>query len=152
MLDIKVKVNNLFCDKTKGHHITDLTRPFTELWEVFIEHLRRVWHADGWRGTLTPLDTWSRPIWDLHMFYMLRPILFPYLSLFFRTTHFQHPSELSRFCLKYVKTCHICSFTSVLDDVTYSDKLYVLIYSIITQVYHTLLVKNVLIYNLSYVS
>ena len=36
-----------------------------------------------WHGTLTPPDTWSRPIWDLHMFYLLRPILFPNLSLLF---------------------------------------------------------------------
>ena len=34
------------------------------------------------QGTLTPPDTWSRSIWDLHMFYLLRPILFPNLSLF----------------------------------------------------------------------
>ena len=36
-----------------------------------------------WQGTLTPPDTWSRPIWDLHMFYLLSPILFPNLSWFF---------------------------------------------------------------------
>ena len=34
------------------------------------------------QGTLTPPDTWSRPILDLHMFYLLRKILFPNLSLF----------------------------------------------------------------------
>ena len=28
------------------------------------------------QGTLTPPDTWSRPLWDLHMFYLLRPTLF----------------------------------------------------------------------------
>ena len=28
-------------------------------------------------GTLTPQDTWFRLKWDLHMFYLLRPILFP---------------------------------------------------------------------------
>ena len=30
-----------------------------------------------WQETLTPPDTWSRPIWDLHMFYMylFRPFL-----------------------------------------------------------------------------
>ena len=28
-------------------------------------------------GTLTPPDTWSRLIWDSHMFYLLKPILFP---------------------------------------------------------------------------
>ena len=37
-------------------------------------------------------------LWDLHMFYLLRPILFPNLSLFFRTMLFEYPSVLSRFC------------------------------------------------------
>ena len=32
--------------------------------------------------TLTSLDTWSCPIWDLHKFYFLRPILSLNLSLF----------------------------------------------------------------------
>ena len=32
--------------------------------------------------TLTPPDTWSRPIWDLHMFYLMGPIFFSNLSLF----------------------------------------------------------------------
>ena len=32
-----------------------------------------------WQGTLTLPDTWSRPNWDLHIFYLLRPILFPNL-------------------------------------------------------------------------
>ena len=53
-----------------------------------------------WQGTLTPPDIWSRPIWDLYMFYLLRPILFPYLY-FFRTIHFKHPSVLSQFCFLY---------------------------------------------------
>ena len=50
-----------------------------------------------WHGTLTPPDTWSGPIWDLHMFDLLTPIFFPNL-LFFRTMLFEHPSVLSRFC------------------------------------------------------
>ena len=33
------------------------------------------------------------------MFYVLRPVLFPNLSLFFRTMLFEYPSVLSRFCL-----------------------------------------------------
>ena len=37
------------------------------------------------KRTLTPPETLSRPIWDLHMFFFLRPIFFPNLSLFFRT-------------------------------------------------------------------
>ena len=35
----------------------------------------------------------------LHMFYLLRPILFPNLTLFFRTMLFEYPSVLSHFCL-----------------------------------------------------
>ena len=45
------------------------TRPFTEFWVVSIEHLRRVWHAN--RGRLLPPDTWSYPIWDLHLFHQI---------------------------------------------------------------------------------
>ena len=48
------------------------------------------------QGTLTPPDTLSCQITDLHMFYLLRPI-FPNV-LFFRTMLFEHPSILSQFC------------------------------------------------------
>ena len=39
-------------------------------------------------------------LWDLHMFYLLRPILFQNLSLLYRTTSmlFEYSSVLSRFC------------------------------------------------------
>ena len=47
------------------------TRPFTEFRVVSIEHFRRVWHAD--RGRLLPPDTWSYPIWDLHLFIQPKP-------------------------------------------------------------------------------
>ena len=51
------------------------TRPFTEFWVVSIEHLRRAWHAD--RGCLLLRTPGPVPsLWDLHMFYLLRPILF----------------------------------------------------------------------------
>ena len=53
-----------------------------------------------WQGMLTPPDAWSHPIWDLHMFYLLRPMLFPNFY-FFRTIHFEHPSVLSRFGLSH---------------------------------------------------
>ena len=69
------------------------TRPFTEFWEVSIKHLRRVWHATGdsySSGHMVP------SLWDLHMFYLCRPILFPNL-LFFRTMLFEYPSVLSGF-------------------------------------------------------
>ena len=39
-------------------------------------------------------------LWDLHMFYLLRPILFPNLSLFFRSMLFKYHSVLTRFCSK----------------------------------------------------
>ena len=53
-----------------------------------------MWHADR--------DAYSSrhlvpSLWDLHM-YLLRPILFPNLSLFLRTMLFEYPSVLSRFC------------------------------------------------------
>ena len=49
------------------------TRLFTEFWVVSIEHLRRVWHAD--RGRLLLRTPGPVPL-GLHMFYLLRPILF----------------------------------------------------------------------------
>ena len=65
------------------------TRPSTGLWEVF----NRIFVTDvaSCQGTCTPPDTWSRPIWDLYMFYLLRPILFRNLY-FSRTVYFEHPS------------------------------------------------------------
>ena len=45
-------------------------------------------------------------LWDLHMFYLLRPILFPNL-LFLRTMLFEYPSVLSRFCLFLLQTIWI---------------------------------------------
>ena len=71
-----------------------------------------------WQGTLTPSDTWSRPSLDLTMFFLLRPILFPTL-FFFLPIHFEHPSELSWFCLRPTHwprdldlwhTCHVRIF------------------------------------------
>ena len=81
-----------FCnDNIQWQPITDQTlyqawiyyrsRPSTDFWG-----LNRTF-ATGVpcrQGMLTPPDTWSRPIGDLHMFYLLRLILFPNLSLFFR--------------------------------------------------------------------
>ena len=54
------------------------SRHFTELWGF-----RRTFATDVAcrQGTLTlPPDTWSRPIWNLRMFYLLRRIIFPNLS------------------------------------------------------------------------
>ena len=39
-------------------------------------------------------------LWDLHMFYLLRSILFPNLSLFFRTMLYEYHSVLLPFTLK----------------------------------------------------
>ena len=50
------------------------TRPFTEFWVVSIEHLRRVWHAPT--GDTYSFGHLVSSLWDLHMFYLLRPILF----------------------------------------------------------------------------
>ena len=47
--------------------------------------------------SLTSLDTWSRPIWDLNMLYLLRPIISPSLLRFFHTLHFELQRVLSRF-------------------------------------------------------
>ena len=59
-----------------------------------------------WQGTLTPPDTRSCLIWDLFMFYLLRPILFSNLSLFFPTMNFEYPSVRSRFAYdRYVQRC-----------------------------------------------
>ena len=49
-----------------------------------------------WQGTLTLPDTWSLPIWDLHMFYLLAQSFSRACRNFFRTIHFEHPSVLSR--------------------------------------------------------
>ena len=70
------------------------SRPFTEFWGF---HWIFAAGVACRQGTLTSPDTWSRAILDLHMFYLLRPILFPNLSLIFWTMYFEHPSVLSRF-------------------------------------------------------
>ena len=56
------------------------TRPFTALWKVSNDHRTFATGVACWQGMFTPPDTWSRPIWDLHMLYLLRPILFTNLS------------------------------------------------------------------------
>ena len=70
------------------------TRPFIELWEVSIEHLLRMWHAD--RACLLILTPDPVPFgtcicctcWDQS-----------FLSSFSRTMLFEHPLVLSRICL-----------------------------------------------------
>ena len=72
------------------------TRLFTEFWVVFIEHLRRVWHAD--RGRLL-LRTPGPVTLGLAYVLLVETNPFPNLSLFYRTMLFEYPSVLSRFCL-----------------------------------------------------
>ena len=57
------------------------------------------------QGTLTPPVSWFRPILDLHMLYMLRPIFIPNLSLFFRTMLFDYPSVLFWFWFVALWSC-----------------------------------------------
>ena len=53
-----------------------------------------------WQGTLTLPDICCPPILDLHMFFLLRPILFPIISYFFRNIHFEQLSDLSWLCFE----------------------------------------------------
>ena len=71
------------------------TRPFTLFWVVFIEHLRRVWHADRGRFLLrTPGPVPFGLVYVL----LVETNPFPNLSLFYRTMLFEYPLVLSRFC------------------------------------------------------
>ena len=72
---------------------------FTELWEVSIQHLRT--GVACRQGTLTPPDTWSRPIWDLHMFYLLRPILFLKIVVIFPDYAIRLSLGTFRFCFEH---------------------------------------------------
>ena len=51
------------------------------------------------QGTLTPPETWSRPIWDLHMFYLLRQILFRTFLDFSGLCH--RTSNIPLYCLDF---------------------------------------------------
>ena len=84
----------IFCSMTKYNDNPPPIRLYTNPWLFFLPnstfyrlmrgfHITFVTGVACWQGTLTPPDTWSRPIWDLHMFYLLRPIIFPNLSWFF---------------------------------------------------------------------
>ena len=101
-----------FCSLAKCNENPPPIRLYTNPW-LFLTNSSFYWHVKGfnrafatdavcWQGTLTPLNTWSNPIWDLNMFYLLRPIFSPNLSLFFRTRLFEHPSILSRVCFENV--------------------------------------------------
>ena len=90
----------LWPDHIQRQPLTDQTlyrtRPFTEYWEVSIEHLRRVWHAD--RGRLLLRIPGPVPVGLAYVLFVeTNP--FPNLSLFYRTMLFECPSVLSRFCL-----------------------------------------------------
>ena len=49
------------------------TRPFTKIIYMRCFHRTFAMGVACRQGTLTPPDIWFRPIWDLHMFYLLRP-------------------------------------------------------------------------------
>ena len=51
-----------------------------------------------WKMRNLRLDLIYLSFFVQYMFYLLRPILLPNLSLFFRTMLFKYPSVLSRFC------------------------------------------------------
>ena len=89
-------------------------------WEqsILISNMWSLWqvqrHISYFNGCGMPTgDAYSSghlvpSLWDLHMFNLLRPILFPNLSLFLRTMLFEYPSVLSRFCFD--------TFTSVVNS------------------------------------
>ena len=79
------------------------TRPFTEFWEVSIEHLRRVWHAD--RGRLLLRTPGPVPL-GLAYVLLVETNPFPNLLLFFRTMLFEYHSVLSRFCSGVIQIHH----------------------------------------------
>ena len=80
------------------------TRPFTEFWVVFIEYLRRVWHAN--RGRLLLRTPGPVPL-GLAYILLVETNRFPDLVVISRTTLFEYPSVLSRFCLNQHTTIHV---------------------------------------------
>ena len=62
-----------------------------------------------WQGTLPP-DTWSCPIWDLDMFYLLRPIFFPNLFAFWMTVvaPTDRPKSVRNRCVIQVLVAFFC--------------------------------------------
>ena len=77
------------------------TRHFTEFWVVYIEHLRRVWHAD--RGRLLLRTPGPVPL-GLANVLLVETNLFSNLSLFYLIMLFEYPSVLSRFCFIVIYT------------------------------------------------
>ena len=71
-----------------------LNLAFTELQEVSMEHLQRVWHASS--EHLPVRTPGSVPFWDLLMLELLRPV-FTNLPLILSTLHLEYPSVHSRF-------------------------------------------------------
>ena len=77
------------------------TRPFTEYWEVSIEHLRRVWLADRWRLLLR-----IRGAVPLGLAYVLLVETNPFSELVVILL-FEYPSVLSRFCSEQFISCRV---------------------------------------------
>ena len=76
-----------------------LTRPFIDLWEASIEHLRRVKHAD--RGRLLLRTHGPVPFGTRICSTCCDQYFFPELVVIFGTMLFEYPSVLSRFCLPH---------------------------------------------------
>ena len=99
MVDTGILSNNMkflsnkltFCSLTKYNDNPQAIRLYTNPWLFFLPNSTFYWLMRGfhrrfatgvacWQGKHTSPATWSRPIWDLHMFYLLRPIYFSNLS------------------------------------------------------------------------
>ena len=81
---------------TALHVMTVPNLTFTEIREVSMEHLRRMWHASRehlpfWTPGSVP------PLWDLLVLQLLRPD-FSNLPCLYSTFHLEYPLVLSRFC------------------------------------------------------
>ena len=111
-----------FCDLTICNGKPLLIRLFTEL-DLLPNYERFPWNICDGCGMPTG-DAYSSgylvpSIWGLHMFYLMRSILFPNLSLFFWTVLFEYPSVLSRFCsldMERKKFCAVYGFDMCLND------------------------------------
>ena len=87
------------------------TRPFTELWEVSIEHLRRMWHVDKGRLLL-----WRLVPSNLRLAYVLlveTQFFFPNLSFFSRLCY----SNIPRYFLDFAFFSMSWSNTAIMHQV-----------------------------------
>ena len=78
--------------------------PIHDVFTVLDLHITFATGVARWQGTLTPPDTWSRHIWDLDMFYLLRTncTLQPSNNLYIPACEGGTPSPLSKVGHKWV--------------------------------------------------